>query len=60
MVNDIVYNEVILDYTGLPTPVLTGYTLDGWAYDEAGTEPVGATDTITASDTIYAIFTEDI
>lgn len=51
---------VILDYEDLPTPVRSGFILEGWAYDEAGTEPVGAEDVIIEDDTIYAVWTEDI
>lgn len=44
----------IVDYA--PTPVRTGYTLTGWAYDSAGTEPVGANDNVDVNDTIYAVW----
>ena len=35
----------------------TGYTLSGWAYDDAGVSVVGATDNITDGLTIYAVWT---
>ena len=46
----------ILDYASIPAPVYTGYTLTGWAYDDAGASLVGATDNVTADDTIYAVW----
>ena len=44
----------IVDYA--PTPVRTGYTLKGWAYNSAGTEPVGANDNVDVNDIIYAVW----
>ena len=49
-------NETILSQTGIPTPVQTGYTFEGWAYDEAGTQPVGVDDLITVDLTVYAVW----
>ena len=46
----------ILDNDNVPTPVYTGYTLQGWAYDAEGTQLVGATDNITADLTVYAVW----
>ena len=46
--------DVILDYA--PIAVRTGYTLEGWAYDEAGTLPVGALDAAEISVTLYAVW----
>lgn len=48
----------ILSYASIPEPVYTGYTLVGWAYDDAGEAMVGANDLVTAGDTIYAIWEE--
>lgn len=43
-----------------PTPVLTGSTLVGWSYDEAGLEAVGESDTMGYHDiTVYAIWELD-
>jgi uncharacterized repeat protein (TIGR02543 family) len=47
----------ILDNASKPTPVYTGYTLAGWAYDAEGTETVGAGDNITNGLTVYAKWT---
>lgn len=47
--------DEILDLA--PTPVQTGYTLSGWAYDESGIFPVEDGDRFTAADTLYAQWT---
>jgi len=39
--------------------VRTGFTLTGWAYDEAGTSMVSSETVITVADTLYAIWEED-
>jgi len=49
--------NTILSYA--PTPVRTGFTLTGWAYDEAGTSMVSSETVITVADTLYAIWEED-
>ena len=49
----------ILDNADKPTPVQTGYTLQGWAYDDAGATMVGADDNITANLTVYAVWEAD-
>lgn len=59
MVNDIYGDTIILDYASIPEPVYTAHTLTGWAYDDAGASMVGATDLVTADDTIYAIWEAD-
>lgn len=46
----------ILDNEDIPTAVRTGYTLEGWAYNETGTQVVGAGDNITANLKVYAIW----
>jgi len=48
-----------LNYTSIPEPVYTAYTFVGWAYDDAGVSMVGATDLLTADDTLYAIWNDD-
>ena len=40
----------------MPEAVRTGYTLTGWAYDDAGASMIGALDNITEDMTIYAIW----
>lgn len=47
-------DDPIISYA--PTPVRTGYTLDGWAYDAGGTQPVGETDVALEPDTLYAVW----
>jgi uncharacterized repeat protein (TIGR02543 family) len=39
--------------------VQTGYTLTGWAYDEAGTSMVSSATVVTVADTLYAIWEAD-
>ena len=48
-------DDEILDLA--PTPVRSGYTLTGWAYDESGIFPVEDGDRFTAADTFYAQWT---
>ena len=57
MVANAIVGSNILAYASIPVAVQTGYTLTGWAYDSAGTEPVGALDNITDGLTVYAVFT---
>jgi hypothetical protein len=49
----------ILDYASIPAPFQFGSTFTGWAYDSAGTLPVGALDNITDGLTIYAVWELD-
>lgn len=39
-------------------PTRAGHTFEGWAYDNAGTQPVGSEDTVSSNDTIYAHWEE--
>jgi len=48
-----------LSYDSIPEPVYTDNTFVGWAYDALGASMVGATDLVTADDTIYAIWEAD-
>ena len=52
-----IVGDVLLDNANEPTPVLTSFTLSGWAYNDDGTSVVGAGDLITYNDTVYAIWT---
>ena len=51
-----IVGDVLLDNANTPTPILTDYTLSGWAYNEDGSSVVGAGDLITYNDTVYAIW----
>ena len=51
--------DLILSSPDKPTPVRTGYTLKGWAYDDAGAEMIDANDLITDDLTVYAIWLQN-
>lgn len=58
VVETVKVGDVILDYA--PTPIKTGKTLEGWTYDEAGLEAVGAEDVASVDVTLYALWKDEL
>ncbi len=59
--NTVYTDKYVGDVITLPTPEREGYSFDGWYYDDAFANPVGATYTVTAeSKTLYANWIKNI